>query len=133
MDLFDLQINNEKYAPLSERMRPENFEEFVGQSHIIGENRSILNLIKEDMSVSMIFYGPPGIGKTTLANIISKTTKRNVGVLRDGHDPARARLDRHEHRLDVRLVPRPSWHFAGAVGVGWRASSGPQESWLFDS
>ena len=77
MDLFDLQINNENYAPLSERMRPENFEKFVGQSHIMGENRSILNLIKKDMSVSMIFYGPPGSGKTTLANIISKTTKRN--------------------------------------------------------
>ena len=55
MDLFDLQINNENYAPLSERMRLENFEKFVGQSHIIGENRSILNLIKKDMSVSMIF------------------------------------------------------------------------------
>lgn len=77
MDLFDLQINNENYAPLSERMRPENFEKFVGQSHIMGENRSILNLIKKDMSVSMIFYGPPGSGKTTLANIISKITKRN--------------------------------------------------------
>lgn len=72
MDLFE--TNREKNAPLAERMRAETFEEFFGQKHIVGENSLLLRAIKADRLGSCIFYGPPGVGKTTLANIIAKST-----------------------------------------------------------
>lgn len=58
-------------APLSERMRPRNLDEFVGQKHITGANCLIRRAIKANMLGSCIFYGPPGVGKTTLAYIIA--------------------------------------------------------------
>lgn len=65
-------INNK---PLAERMRPRNLDEFFGQKHIIGEGKLLRRLIKNDSLTSIILYGPPGVGKTTLAHIISKETK----------------------------------------------------------
>lgn len=78
-DLFDLgmKVNKEKYEPLAERFRPENLNEFVGQTHIIGEGKLLNRLISSDSLTSMIFYGPPGTGKTTLASIIANTTRNN--------------------------------------------------------
>lgn len=78
-DLFDLGLktNKDKHEPLAERFRPHNLEEFVGQSHIIGEGKLLNRLIYSDKLTSMIFYGPPGTGKTTLASIIANTTKNN--------------------------------------------------------
>jgi len=72
-DLFSVQAD--KNAPLSERMRANSLEEFVGQKHIVYENSLLFRAIKTNMLGSCIFYGPPGCGKTTLANIISKTTQ----------------------------------------------------------
>ena len=62
-------------APLADRMRPRSFDEFVGQQKIIGEGTPLRKAIEEDRVFSVIFWGPPGSGKTTLARLIAKTTK----------------------------------------------------------
>ncbi len=64
-----------EHEPLASRMRPRNLDEFVGQTHLIGENRILRKMIETDNITSMIFWGPPGVGKTTLAHIIARTTK----------------------------------------------------------
>lgn len=60
--------------PLADRMRPENLNEFVGQENIIGEGKMLRRIIESDQIPSMIFWGPPGSGKTTLAQIIANMT-----------------------------------------------------------
>lgn len=69
--LFD----SPKSEPLASRMRPVNLEEFAGQQHLIGEGKILRKMIESDNVSSMIFWGPPGVGKTTLARIIAKQTK----------------------------------------------------------
>lgn len=73
-DLFAMAMNN-KSKPLAERMRPTGLDDFVGQSHIVGNGCLLRRAISADKLGSCIFYGPPGTGKTTLANIIANTTK----------------------------------------------------------
>lgn len=68
-------FENNLSEPLASRMRPTNLEEFVGQEHLIGENKILRKMIESDNISSMIFWGPPGVGKTTLAKIIAKVTK----------------------------------------------------------
>ena len=63
--------------PLAARMRPKNLSEFAGQQHLIGEDKILSRLIESDKVPSMIFWGPPGVGKTTLAQIIAGKTKAN--------------------------------------------------------
>lgn len=70
-----------KNMPLATRMRPENIDDFVGQGGIIGEGKPLNRMIKADKITSMILYGPTGSGKTTLANIIAKTTKMDFTEL----------------------------------------------------
>ncbi|EKE16175.1 MAG: hypothetical protein ACD_11C00028G0002 [uncultured bacterium] len=60
--------------PLADRMRPENLDEFVGQENIVGEGKMLRKIIESDQIPSMIFWGPPGSGKTTLAQIIANAT-----------------------------------------------------------
>lgn len=62
--------------PLAERLRPTSFKNYVGQQHIVGEGSSLRSLIEKGVVPSMIFWGPPGVGKTTLANIIAQYAKR---------------------------------------------------------
>lgn len=62
--------------PLAERLRPQNLDEYLGQSHLIGKNGPIRMAIQSDLIPSMIFWGPPGVGKTTLAHVISQTLDR---------------------------------------------------------
>jgi putative ATPase len=61
------------HTPLAERMRPKSLEQFYGQDHLIGEGKILSQLIKADQLVSIIFWGPPGSGKTTLAYILAHT------------------------------------------------------------
>ena len=64
-----------KNEPLASRMRPRSLNEFVGQTHLLGENKLLRKMIETDNVSSMIFWGPPGVGKTTLAMIIARETK----------------------------------------------------------
>ncbi|WP_322173455.1 replication-associated recombination protein A [Acutalibacter caecimuris] len=64
-------------TPLATRMRPRNLEEFAGQAHLLGEGKVLRQLIDQDRVPSMIFWGPPGVGKTTLARIIAGRTRSN--------------------------------------------------------
>lgn len=77
MDLFS--YNQEERAnkegPLARRMSPRSLDEFVGQEHLVGENKPLRKIIEEDLLSSLIFYGPPGTGKTALARIIASTTR----------------------------------------------------------
>ena len=74
MDLFDLNGNEEGAKPLAERMRADTLKDFIGQSHIVAEGSLLRRAIALDRLGSCIFWGPPGTGKTTLANIIASTT-----------------------------------------------------------
>jgi putative ATPase len=83
MDLFDhhRQQQLEKEAPLAARMRPRTLDEFIGQAHIVGPGRLLRRAIQADQLSSLIFYGPPGSGKTTLARIIANTTQAHFIAL----------------------------------------------------
>ena len=74
MDLFDFNDNEEKAKPLAERMRANSLEEFIGQKHIVAEGSLLRRAIATDRLGSCIFWGPPGCGKTTLANVIALRT-----------------------------------------------------------
>lgn len=71
MSLFE----NNLSQPLAARLRPKTLEEYVGQAHLLGKGKVLRRLIESDQISSMIFWGPPGVGKTTLARIITNTTK----------------------------------------------------------
>ena len=75
MDLFNNKTDKTKDAPLAERMRPRTIEEFVGQEHLLGEGKLLRRLIETDQLTSLILWGPPGSGKTTLARIIANATR----------------------------------------------------------
>ncbi len=77
MDLFDYKAKQQrlKEAPLADRMRPETLEEFVGQRDLAGEGSALRGLIEADEVPSMILWGPPGTGKTTLARVVASLTK----------------------------------------------------------
>lgn len=72
MTLFD---ERQEMVPLATRLRPSSLEEFAGQEHLLGKGKVLRQLIERDQISSMIFWGPPGVGKTTLASIIAGRTK----------------------------------------------------------
>ena len=72
ISLFD---KREETVPLASRIRPQTLEDFVGQEHLLGQGKMLRQIIEKDQISSMIFWGPPGVGKTTLASIIAGRTK----------------------------------------------------------
>lgn len=106
MDLFDLAMkkNLKRTAPLADRMRPENLEEFIGQNHIVGKGKFLQRSIQADRLTSMIFYGPPGTGKTTLAMIIANTTSmifEKLSAVTSGVKDIREVIKRAEESLKI--------------------------------
>lgn len=72
---------SETVEPLASRLRPQTFEEFVGQQHLLGEGRLLRRCLEEDRLPSMILWGPPGSGKTTLASLIARLTRAHFVTL----------------------------------------------------
>src|SRR4029450_11667170 len=96
------------HAPLAERMRPSTLQEFVGQSHLFGEGKLLRRAIEQDRLTSMILWGPPGTGKTSLAQVIAKQTRAHfvalsavlagVREIRGVIEEARSQRQRHSKR-----------------------------------
>ena len=101
MDLFDFNNYEETAKPLSERMRANTLNEFIGQKHLVAEGSLLRRAIASDRLGSCIFWGPPGCGKTTLANIIAMTT--NDYFYRLNHRKP-VRFDDARHRIALPRV-----------------------------
>ncbi len=106
MSLFD---NREQTTPLASRVRPVSLEEFVGQEHLLGPGKMLRQLIERDQISSMIFWGPPGVGKTTLASIIAGRTKAdfiNFSAVTSGIKEIREVMNQAENsrRMGIRTV-----------------------------
>ena len=100
MDLFS--GNAGKRAPLADRMRPRTLDEFIGQAHIVGRGRLLRRAIETDSLTSSIFFGPPGCGKTTLANVIANETRARIAKLNAvtaGVKEVRAVIDEAQNAL----------------------------------
>ena len=100
--LFDNNLTNS--APLAERMRPTTLDEFVGQDHIVGANCLLRRAIKTGTLGSCIFYGGPGCGKTTLANIIANTTNSDfvkLNAVSSGVAEAKKVIDDAKRSLEL--------------------------------
>lgn len=70
--------SREKSEPLATRVRPETLDDFVGQTHLLGKGKLLREIIENDRVSSMIFWGPPGVGKTTLP--VSSQIKQNLNL-----------------------------------------------------
>ena len=73
LSLFSEEVN--RNAPLASRLRPQTLEDYIGQEHLVGKGKVLRKMLDEDWISSMIFWGPPGVGKTTLARIIAHMTR----------------------------------------------------------
>ena len=104
MDLFSAtrEKNYSKVAPLAVRMRPRSLDEFVGQTHFLGEGKLLRRMLEADRLSSVIFYGPPGTGKTTLASLVAQYTQchfEQINAAAAGVKEVRAILDSAKDRL----------------------------------
>lgn len=96
-------------TPLASRLRPDSLDEFVGQQHLVGEGKILRQLIERDQISSMIFWGPPGVGKTTLASIIAGKTRSefiNFSAVTSGIKEIKEVMNRAEmsRRVGMRTV-----------------------------
>ena len=106
MTLFD---NSRVTTPLASRLRPDSLDDFVGQEHLVGKGKILRQLIERDQISSMIFWGPPGVGKTTLASIIAGKTKSefiNFSAVTSGIKEIKEVMNRAEQsrRVGLRTV-----------------------------
>ena len=106
LDLFEYQADKEVKAarPLADRMRPRKLSEFVGQGHMTGQGTLIRGAIEEDRIFSMILWGPPGCGKTTLAGIIANETRSNfvqISAVLSGIKEIRSVIQEARHKLTL--------------------------------
>lgn len=95
MSLFQ----NNIYKPIAERLRPKDLDEYIGQSHLLGKGKPLRNLIESDNIQSMVLWGPPGVGKTTLAKIISSKTNAlfiNLSAVTSGIKEIKAVMEEAE-------------------------------------
>lgn len=107
-DLFSVSNNVLKRAPLAERLRPKRLSQFVGQEHLVGEGKILTKAVEKGELFSFVFWGPPGCGKTTLANILAEETDYSfVGLsavlsgvkeLKDEIQKAKERVNFHGKR-----------------------------------
>ena len=102
-DLFDVPKRARiEDAPLAERLRPQSFDDLTGQDEIVGKGRPLRNAIETDRLSSVILWGPPGCGKTTLAHLISRSTKAHFvsfSAVTSGVPELREIIKAAEHRL----------------------------------
>ena len=80
-DLFDHSSQSTAYQPLAARMRPQSLSDFVGQDHILGEDKALYTALKEGVPHSMVLWGPPGVGKTTLAKMVAHVSNASFITL----------------------------------------------------
>ena len=109
MEQMSLFGNNRAMTPLASRLRPDSLDDFVGQEHLVGKGKILRQLIERDQISSMIFWGPPGVGKTTLASIIAGKTKSefiNFSAVTSGIKEIKEVMNRAEmsRRVGMRTV-----------------------------
>ena len=110
-DLFPVQESaDHRQVPLADRMRPQDFDEFVGQEDVLANGQPLRVAIEQDRVPSLILWGPPGTGKTTLANLIAKKTQATYvpfSAVLSGAGVARTTQDCSTSQEDVRTRYAP--------------------------
>lgn len=115
MEQESLFQNDLQKDPLAARLRPSSLADYVGQKHLLGKGKILYNLIEKDMVSSMIFWGPPGVGKTTLARIIAQQTQAhfiNFSAVTSGIREIKAVMKEAE---DARLYGRKTIVFVDEI------------------
>ena len=109
MSLFETSSGKQRasaFSPLAERMRPENLEDFVGQVHLLGEGKPLRRQVERGDLTSLILWGPPGSGKTTLAGIIAHRVRCDfVRLKRRAFRHSRDQADHGRRRTRPHLRP----------------------------
>ena len=115
MEQNSLFQNDVQKDPLAARLRPASLQDYVGQKHLLGKGKILYNLIEKDLVSSMIFWGPPGVGKTTLARIIARQTQAhfiNFSAVTSGIREIKAVMKEAE---DARLYGRKTIVFVDEI------------------
>jgi len=105
-----LHKNYRRMQPLAERLRPKNLDEYIGQKHLVGDSGVLRTMIETGKIQSIILWGPPGVGKTTLAKIIAKSSNRqmySLSAISSGVKEVREVLDKASHQNLFNTSPSP--------------------------